>query len=53
MAAAQNWLDASSTIPDDAQIAAHYKPSAKAQSTAPHGGQNTSTVEPYREEILA
>jgi transposase len=54
MAAAQNWLDAASPIPDDALIDAHYKSSAKAaDATPPKRAQNTSTVEPYGAEILA
>jgi transposase len=54
LAAEQKWLDAGSPIPDDAQIAAHYKPSATAANGAPSKPlPNTSTVESYREEILA
>ena len=54
MAGAQNWLNATSPIPDDALIAAHYKASATAQRIdAAKTSQNTSTVEPYREDILA
>jgi hypothetical protein len=53
MAVAQNWLDAASPIPDDATIAAHYKPSATGQSAdTAKTPQNTSTVEPYREDVL-
>ncbi|MDP2792531.1 MAG: hypothetical protein Q8O25_00365 [Sulfurisoma sp.] len=54
MAAGQNWLDAVSPIPDDATIAAHHKPSATAPSAnTPKPPRNTSSVEPYREEVLA
>ena len=54
MAAGQNWLNAASPIPDDALIAAHYKPSATAQSdNTAKLAPNTSTVEPYRQEVLA
>ena len=51
LAAGQNWLDAASPIPDDALIAAHTQSSARSRSagTTP----NTSSVEAYREEILA
>ena len=53
MAAGQNWLDVASPIPDDALIAAHYKASAKAQGAdTAKSLQNTSTVEPYREDVL-
>jgi hypothetical protein len=54
MSAEQNWLDAALPIPDDALIAAHYRSSATAVSIAtPKAARNTSTVEPYRAEILA
>lgn len=54
MAAAQNWLDTDHPLPDDALIAAHYKPATKATKAATQKlTQNISTVEPYREEILA
>jgi 2-C-methyl-D-erythritol 4-phosphate cytidylyltransferase len=53
IAVGQNWLDAARPIPDDALIAAHYKASAKAQSAdTAKPLQNTSTVEPYREDVL-
>ena len=53
MAAGQNWLDTASPLPDDALIATHYKASAKAQSAdTAKPPQNTSTVEPYREDVL-
>jgi len=54
IAAAQDWLGASCPMPDDAAIAMHYKASGKAQNTdIPKATQNTSTVEPYRVEVLA
>jgi transposase len=53
MAADQNWLDAASPIPDDALIAAHTKASAKTSADTTKTAPNTSTVEPYREEVLA
>lgn len=54
MAAEQDWLDAARPLPDDTLIAVHYKPSAKAASSATQKlSRNASTVEAYREEILA
>ena len=54
LSAGQNWLDAARPIPDDALIAMHYKPSATILAAAtPKTTRNTSTVEPYREEVLA
>ena len=50
MAAKADWLDAAGPMPDDATIAAHYKTAGKG-GTRP--AQTTSTVEPYREEVLA
>jgi len=50
MAARQNWLDTASPIPDDATIAAHYQAAVKIAKKNP---QNISTVEPFREEVLA
>jgi transposase len=54
MAGTQNWLTAASPMPDDGMIAAHYKapdtaPAVDAAKTSP----NTSTVEPYRTDVLA
>ena len=54
MAAGQNWLDATSPIPDDGLIAAHWKTANKEDAAgAVKTAQNLSTVEPYREEVLA
>ena len=53
-AGGQNWLDALSLMPDDALIATHYKASSKGANTdANKNPQNQSTVEPFREEVLA
>ena len=50
----QNWLDGLSLMPDDALIATHYKASSKGANTgAIKNPQNQSTVEPFREEVLA
>jgi transposase len=53
MAAAQDWLKPDGPMPDDKAIAAHHQRSG----AAPRAGTlplnpNTSTVEPYRVEIL-
>jgi transposase len=53
MAAAQDWLKSSDPIPDDAAIAAHYHASSTAQNAAATPTGNTSTVEPYRADVLA
>jgi hypothetical protein len=46
IAAERGWLDVTSQIPDDAAIAEHCK-------TAGKNPQNISTVEAFREEVLA
>src|SRR5439155_11649564 len=46
LAGERGWLDASSAMPDDAQLAAVFK--APRTTT-----QNVSTVEPFRTEVLA
>lgn len=46
IAAAQGWLDASSTMPDDATLATVFH----TPRTAP---QNVSTIEPFRAQVLA
>ena len=46
IAAERGWLDATSQMPDDAAIAEHCKAAGK-------NPQNISTVEPFREEVLA
>jgi transposase len=55
LATEQNWLDAASPIPDDGLIAAQWKTAANKEDTGGGAriGQNLSTVEPYREEVLA
>lgn len=55
LSAGQNWLDATSPLPDDGLIAAHWKPAADKEDAGGGAriGQNLSTVEPYREEVLA
>jgi transposase len=46
IARAQNWLEPLAQIPDDSALAAFFKMARKAP-------QNASSVEPFREEILA
>ena len=46
MAAEHGWLDAASAKPDDAQLAGALK------SPRPRA-QNVSTVEPFRDDVLA
>ncbi len=46
IAAQRGWLDASSAMPDDAQLASAFKTSRETL-------QNVSTVEPFRDEVLA
>ncbi len=54
LAAGQNWLDATSPIPDDSLIAAHWKKTSKEDAAgAVKTAQNLSTVAPYRDEVLA
>lgn len=46
LAGAQGWLDAASPMPEDAKIAERFKAPGK-------NPQNISTVEPFREDVLA
>ena len=46
IAVERGWLDAASPMPDDATLAEYCKASGK-------NPQNISTVEPFREEVLA
>ena len=53
IAAAQNWLAATSPLPDDATIARYYQTAGK--GTRAGAGKNPthlSTVEPFREKVL-
>ncbi len=54
MAVAQGWLSANSPLPDDAAIAAHHKSFGATQNDdRPKVTQNTSTIEPWRADVLA
>jgi transposase len=53
MANAQNWLTAASPMPDDAAIAEHNKATTARVADTTKTPQNTSTVEPYRADVLA
>ena len=46
LAGDQGWVDAASPMPEDARIAERFKAPGK-------NPQNISTVEPFREEVLA
>ncbi|WP_291991758.1 IS21 family transposase [Candidatus Accumulibacter sp. ACC003] len=53
IAAAQNWLEATNPLPDDATIARYYQTAGKGTSAG--AGKNPthlSTVEPFREKVL-
>jgi hypothetical protein len=54
LAVSQNWLDATSPMPDDATIARHYKTPAQGTADGPaRNPSHVSTVEPFREDVLA
>jgi hypothetical protein len=49
IAAAQNWLETTSPLPDDATIARYYQ---TAGAGAVKNASHLSTVEPFREKVL-